>query len=105
MSVFVDLCHKANFGVKVEAGCVLTPDLSRPADTLVNNWTGGIPATFDITVTSPLTPVSLREASVMAGIAARLAEQRKHKVNDPKMSHTQVELHPSCCGELWELGS
>ena len=56
--MFVDLCHKANFRVKVEAGSVITPDLSRsrPADALVNNWTGGIPAAFDITVTSTLTP-------------------------------------------------
>ena len=62
--VFIDLCHKANFGLKVEASSALTPDLSRsrPAVALVNNWTGGIPATFDLTVTSPLTPVSLRES-------------------------------------------
>ena len=33
----------------------LPPDLSRshPADALVKHWTGGIPAAFDITVTSP----------------------------------------------------
>ena len=36
----------ANFGLKVEAGSALTPDLSRshPTDALVNNWTGSIPA-------------------------------------------------------------
>ena len=34
--VFVDICHKANLGVKIEAGSALTPDLSRsrPADAL-----------------------------------------------------------------------
>ena len=44
-----------NLGVKVEAGSALTPDLfrSRPADTLVNNWIGGFPASFDFTVISP----------------------------------------------------
>ena len=59
--VFIDLCHKANFGLKVEANSALTPDLSRsrPAVALVNNWTGGISAAFDL---SPLTPVSLRES-------------------------------------------
>ena len=87
--IFIDLCHKANFGVKVEAGSTLAPDLSRshPADALVNNWMGGIPAAFDVTVTSQLIPVLLHEASVMARTAARLAEQRKHQANDPQVSH------------------
>ncbi|KAL5457665.1 hypothetical protein EMCRGX_G034949 [Ephydatia muelleri] len=84
--VFVDICHKANLGVRIEAGSALTPDLSRsrPADALVNNWIGGSSAAFDVTVTSPLTPVSLQESSVTAGTAALLAEQRKHQANDPK---------------------
>ena len=84
--VFVDICHKANLGVRIEAGSALTPDLSRsrPADALVNNWIGGLSAAFDVTVTSPLTPVSLCEASVTAGTAALLAEQRKHQASDPK---------------------
>ena len=75
-----------NFVAKVEASSALTPDhsRSRPADSLVNNWMGGIPAAFDITVTTLLAPVSLREASVIAGTAARLAEQRKHQANDPR---------------------
>eukprot|EP00731_Ephydatia_muelleri_P032462 Em0024g6a len=76
----------ANLSVKVEAGSTLTPDLSRsrPADALVSNWSDGIPTAFDITVTSPLTPVSLQEASVTPGTAALLAERRKHQANDPK---------------------
>ncbi|KAL5481620.1 hypothetical protein EMCRGX_G021817 [Ephydatia muelleri] len=62
--VFVDICHKANLGVRIEAGSALTPDLSRsrPADALVNNWIGGSSAVFD----------------------ALLAEPRKHQENDPK---------------------
>ncbi|KAL5499666.1 hypothetical protein EMCRGX_G011121 [Ephydatia muelleri] len=47
-------------------------------------WSDGIPTAFDITVTSPLTPVSLQEASVTPGTAALLAERRKHQANDPK---------------------
>ena len=84
--VFVDICHKANLGVRIEADSALTPDLSRsrPADALVNNWIGGSSAAFDVTVTSPLSPVSLHESSVTAGTAALLAEQRKHQANDPK---------------------
>ena len=78
--IFVHLCHKANLSVKVEAGSMLTPDLSRsrPADALVSNWSDGIPTAFDITVTSPLTPLSLQEASVTPGTAALLAERWKH---------------------------
>ena len=51
---FVYLCHKANFGGKVEAGSALISYLSRsrPADALVKNWMSGIPAIFDVTVTS-----------------------------------------------------
>ena len=72
--------------MRIEAGSALTPDLSRsrPADALVNNWIGGSSAAFDVTVTSPLTPVSLQESSVTAGTAALLAEPRKHQENDPK---------------------
>ena len=43
------------------------------------------PAALDITVTSPLTPVSLKESSKFAGVAALSAETRKlHAANDPK---------------------
>ena len=84
--IFVDFCHKVNLSVKIEAGSTLTPDLSRSrlADALVSNWSDGIPTAFDMTVTSPLTPVSLQEASVTPGSAALLAEWRKHQANDPK---------------------
>ena len=98
--VFVDLSHMAHLGVKVEAGIALTLDLSipPPVGALVNNWTGSIPAVFGLTVTFPLTPVSLHEASVTAGTVTLLAEQRKHQANDPKCCR---ELHPSC----WKLWS
>ena len=35
--VFVDFCHKANLGVRIEAGSALTPDLSRscPAEVII----------------------------------------------------------------------
>ena len=52
------------------------------ADVLVNNWSGWSPAAFDLTVTFPLTPLSLSEASVTSGTAALVAEQRKHLAND-----------------------
>eukprot|EP00731_Ephydatia_muelleri_P016073 Em0009g497a len=81
--VFVDICHKANLGVRIEAGSALTPDLSRsrPADALVNNWIGGSSAVFD----------ALRQSR---GSTRRMT---------PSVI-PWVEMHPSCCGELWELG-
>ena len=36
---------------------------TRPADVLVQGWDRGKPAAFEITVTSPLTPTTLRDAS------------------------------------------
>ena len=57
---------------------------SCPADVLVEGWERGQPAALDITVTSPLTPVSLKDSSRIAGVAALSAETRKHAANDPK---------------------
>ena len=51
---------------------------TRQADVLAANWMMGKPATFDFTVTSPLTLSNLPEASVTAGSAAFAAEERKH---------------------------
>ena len=90
--------------MRIEVGSALTPDLSRshPADALVNNWIGGISAAFDVTVTSPLTPVSLHESSVTAGTAALLAEQRKHQANDPKCGWKCIPLTVESYGN-WGL--
>ena len=43
-----------------------------------------IETALDITVTSPLTPATLRDASSTAGAAAYAAECRKHTANDAK---------------------
>eukprot|EP00731_Ephydatia_muelleri_P021264 Em0013g991a len=69
---------------RLEAGSGLTPglDRTRPADALVRDWAQGKPAALDITVTSPLTPAILAEASRWVGAAAEAAENRKHTAND-----------------------
>ena len=54
---------------------------SRPADVLVPNWDLGKPAAFDLSVTSTLQSSVLLEASVTAGSAALLAENRKQIMN------------------------
>ena len=51
---------------------------------LVQGWDRGKPAAFDVTVTSPLTPVSLNNASASVGAAAYAAECRKHAANDTR---------------------
>ncbi|KAL5474567.1 hypothetical protein EMCRGX_G026533 [Ephydatia muelleri] len=81
-----ELCRLAHLCVKVEAGNNLTPDHShtRPADVLVQNWSSGRPAAFDICVFSPLNTLTLSEAGVCAGAAAQAGEVRKHSANDDK---------------------
>ncbi|KAL5471604.1 hypothetical protein EMCRGX_G029733 [Ephydatia muelleri] len=59
-----------------------THNYTRPADVLVDGWDRAKPAAFDVTVTSPLTPVTLNEASINEGAAALAAETRKHAAND-----------------------
>ena len=72
--------------VRVEAGHGMCRDNnhSRLADVLVEGWERGQPAALDITVTSPLTPVSLKELSRFAGVVALSAETRKRAANDRK---------------------
>eukprot|EP00731_Ephydatia_muelleri_P037154 Em0403g3a len=48
------------------------------------NWDLGKPAAFDLSVTSTLQSSALLEASVTAGSAALLAENRKHNSSDTK---------------------
>ena len=57
---------------------------------LVPNWVLGKPAAFDITVTSPLTPITLHEASVTSGSTAQVAENRKHASNVAKAQRLGV---------------
>ena len=76
---------------------------SRPADVLVDGWDRAKPAAFDVTVTSPLTPVTLNEASIHEGAAALAAETRKHVANDARPS-TRMVMHSSCRGNVWKLG-
>ncbi|KAL5487057.1 hypothetical protein EMCRGX_G019615 [Ephydatia muelleri] len=85
-SSITESCRLAHLSVKVEAGNNLTPDHShtRPADVLVQNWSRGRPAAFDICVTSPLNTLTLSEAGVCAGAAAQAGEVRKHSANDDK---------------------
>ena len=84
--VVAESCRLAHLSVKVEAGNNLTPDHShtRPADVLVQNWSRGRPAVFDICVTSPLNTLTLSEVGVCAGAAAQAGEVRKHSANDDK---------------------
>ena len=85
-NVLVETCRRAHLSVKVEMGSNLTSehDHSRPADILLPNWALGKPASFDISVTSPLNPKIVSVAGLSAGAAALSTEERKHTENDPK---------------------
>ena len=84
--IFANFCRQAHLSVRVEVGYGLARDHvnSRPADVLVQGWDRGKPAAFDVTVASPLTPVTLNNASTSVGAAAYAAEQRKHVANDTR---------------------
>ena len=83
--VLAESCRRAHLGVQVEMGNNLTNHShTRPADLLVPNWVLGKPAAFDLSVTSPLNPTTLSEASVTTGVAALTTELRRHSSNDTK---------------------
>ena len=104
--VFVESCHRACLGGQVEVGSGLGLDRlhSRPADVLVNNWHLGKPAAFDLTVTSPLNPITLTEAGVRCGSSALVAQVRKHNANDSKCAELGWVCIPPSCGVVWMLG-
>ena len=76
-------CRRADLSIHLEVGHNLTPDHSntRPADILIPHWCMGKPAALDLSVTSPLNPLTLLEAGVTAGAAAKATEERKLKAN------------------------
>ncbi|KAL5471042.1 hypothetical protein EMCRGX_G029116 [Ephydatia muelleri] len=85
----IDVSNASPMIVKQRLQCTVKdygfyPKNTRPADVLVQDWVRGSPAAIDITVTSPLTPAMLRDASTSAGSAAYAAECRKHEANDTK---------------------
>ena len=59
--ILVETCRRAHIGVQVEVGNNLTHDhnKTRPADILLSNWFLGKPAALDVSITSPLNPLTL----------------------------------------------
>ena len=59
--IFANFCRRAHLSVRVKVGYGLARDHvnSPPADVLVQGWNRGKPAAFDVTVASPITPVTL----------------------------------------------
>ena len=84
--IVVESCRRAHLSVHLEVGHNLTPDHSntRPADILIPHWCMGKPVALDLSVTSPLNPLTLLEAGVTAGAAAKATEERKLKANTGK---------------------
>ena len=92
----VECCRRANVSAQVEVGSGFRHDKrnTRLADVLVANWSLGKPAAFDLTITSLLNPSVLSEVGVTAGNAAKVAECRKHDMNDPKCSELGWKCTP-----------
>ena len=80
--------HCAGLSAHLEQGSSWSDDRSRsrPDDILVANWDRNLSVAFDVSVTSPLNPSLIVEAGTSSGVAARVAEERKHEKNDEKCS-------------------
>ena len=102
----METCRRAHIGVQVEVGNNLTHDhnKTRSADTLLSNWFLGKPAALDVSITSPLNPLTLLEAGVLAKSAAQVTEARKHQANDPKCSELGWVCVPHGGRIVWSLG-
>ncbi|KAL5505646.1 hypothetical protein EMCRGX_G007111 [Ephydatia muelleri] len=81
--IVAESCRRAHLSVHLEVGHNLTTDHSN-TDILLPHWCMGKPAALDLSVTSPLNPLTLLEAGVTAGAAAKATEERKLKANTGK---------------------
>ena len=101
---FWESCKLACIGGQLEAGSSLDEEgrQTRPADILVQNWEFGKSAALDFTVTSPLNPTTLNEASVTAESTASAAEQAY--LQRCKMQPFGLGLHPFSRGDIRVLG-
>ena len=74
--------------VKVEVSNNLSKNHSKthPADVLLHNWFTGRTAALDVSITSPLHPITLLEVEGSATAATQATETRMHEFNDPKCS-------------------
>ncbi|KAL5500712.1 hypothetical protein EMCRGX_G012308 [Ephydatia muelleri] len=82
-------CRLAHLSVKVESRNNLTPDHShtRPADVLIQNWSRGRPAAFDICVTSPLNTLTLSERGFV-----QVPQPRLERSGSTQLMMTNVEI-------------
>ena len=88
VSVGVMLCL-AHLSVKVEAGNNITPDHShtRPADVLVQNWSRGRPAAFDICVTHRLIHLLCQKRGFV-----QVPQPRLERSGSTQLMMTNVEI-------------
>ena len=77
---------------------------ARPADILIPSWsTSDKPAAIDVSITSPLKSSMLSEAGVVAGLAARQTEERKHIHVCSNL--ICAELCSTSGGDIWCMGN
>ena len=97
--ILVETCCWAYIGVKMEVGNNVSRDHSktRPADILLPNWVLGRMAALDVSITSPLNPVTFLEGGVSATAATQATDSKKHQANDPKCSELGWVCVSPCC--------
>ena len=58
---------------------LITGNRSKPADIYVPTWSAGLPAAFDVMITSPLQPTTITRAAETAGASLTVAEEGKYR--------------------------
>ena len=99
--MFVEFCHHAHLGVRLESGSGLELSHTWPADVLVLNWERGKHAAFVITVTSPLIPSILTAASLSEGAAAEEYKGEDLHLYIDTEHHALISQACNCGSNLW----
>ena len=71
------IAEAAAFSPILEIGHIIPGSQRRPGDITIPDWSGGLPAAIDVTVTSPLQQNTILGAATECGVAARLRQQAK----------------------------
>ena len=90
--MFVECCRRANVSAQVKVGSGFGHANATPDQQMFWSPTGLLGSQLHLI--SPLNPSILSKAGVTAGSAAKVAECRKHAMNDPKCSELGLKCTP-----------
>ena len=94
--ILVETCRRAHIGVQVEVGNNLTHDhnKTRPADILLSNWFLGKPAALDVSITSPLNPLTLWKREFWPSLLLRSQRRGNIKLMIPNVRNLDGYVSP-----------